>query len=93
MMNIAKVSPQERGLYEVSRSPERDRLIQELKAKREARRTQRNMRKFSTGIPTIPHTTELPSALTTNMLTRSPHGEMARRNNLLVDELSKSMMS
>ena len=58
----------ERGLYEVSRSPERQALLEKLRARREARRTQRNLRKFSTGLPT-----EFPSGLTTGgAFTRSP---------------------
>ena len=86
LLEIVNERPSRRGMYEVSRSPERDQLIEKLKARREARKTQRNMRKFSTGLQT-----ELPSALTTKMVMRSPQNEM--RAKLVVDAMSTSMRS
>ena len=81
-----------RGKYEVSRSPERDRLIETLKARREQRKTMRNGSKnrfAMTGDPS-----EMPTVISRSRPLKLPDlDETVQRPNLMVDKMSVSVRS
>lgn len=81
-----------RGKYEVSRSPDRERLLETLRARRDQRKTMRNLNKkrFSaTG-----DISEIPSAIRKPKPLRLPELDQSmQRPKLMVDKMSVSVRS